>query len=95
MLIQNRLRTFSVDFARRSSERDRRRKRAASGLVGFTRLDFVGTPTVETLETRTLLSVDPVIVADIMAGAGGSAPSNFLNVNGILFFIANNGTTGN
>ena len=95
MLFQNWLTTFSVDCARRSSGRDRRRTRSASGLVVFTHLDFVGTPTVETFETRTLLSVDPVIVADIVAGAGGSAPNNFVDVNGTLFFSANNGTTGN
>jgi hypothetical protein len=51
------------------------------------------TPTVETLETRTLLSVDPVLVADLVAGAGGSNPNNFVNVNGTLFFSANDGTT--
>ena len=56
--------------------------------------DFVGAPMVETLETRTLLSVDPVLVADLFVGAGGSNPSHFANVNGTLFFSANDGVNG-
>ena len=51
-------------------------------------------PRVETLETRTLLSVDPVLVADLVIGAGGSYPSDFVNVNGTLFFRANDGVNG-
>ena len=56
--------------------------------------NFAGTPMVETLETRTLLAVDPVLVADLLVGAGGSTPSHFVNVNGTLFFSANDGTNG-
>ena len=58
------------------------------------REDFVCTPMVETLETRKLLSVDPVLVADLVAGAGGSNASQFVNVNGTLFFRADDGVTG-
>jgi ELWxxDGT repeat protein len=49
---------------------------------------------VEALESRTLLSVDPVLVKDIVIGAGGSNPTNFVNVNGTLFFTANDGMNG-
>ena len=49
---------------------------------------------VETLETRTLLAVDAVLVADLLVGAGGSNPSHFVNVNGTLFFSANDGVNG-
>ena len=51
-------------------------------------------PMVETLEPRTLLSVDPVLVADLVIGAGGSNPSQFVNVSGTLFFRANDGVNG-
>ena len=38
--------------------------------------------------------VDPELVTDLLAGAGGSSPSNFVNVNGTLFFTANDGANG-
>ena len=93
MLFQYRLKTLAVDFARRSSGRDRRKTRSVSGQNALTQQDFVGTPLVETLETRKLLSVDPVMVADLVVGANGSNP-NFVNVNGTLFFRANDDVSG-
>lgn len=88
MLFQNWLKTLTVDFAPRSSRRDRRKAWSIPEQVVLTQQDFVCARLVETLETRKLLSVDPVLVADLVAGAGGSNPSNFVNVNGTLFFSA-------
>jgi ELWxxDGT repeat protein len=58
------------------------------------REESLNAPIVETLEPRTLLSVDPVLVADLAIGAGGSNPSQFVNVSGTLFFRANDGVNG-
>jgi len=58
------------------------------------RENSLNSPMVETLEPRTLLSVDPVLVADLVIGAGGSNPSQFVNVSGTLFFRANDGENG-
>jgi ELWxxDGT repeat protein len=47
----------------------------------------------EPLEARMLLAGLPTLI-DIFAGAGGSSPENFINVNNTLFFTANNGSIG-
>jgi ELWxxDGT repeat protein len=94
MLFQNWQNIFSFDFFRLFSRRDRRKAHSLSGRVALMEQGFLSTSMVETLEPRTLLSVDPVLVADLVIGAGGSNPSNFVNVNGTLFFNANDGVNG-
>ncbi|QGJ70276.1 Hypothetical protein PBC10988_19710 [Planctomycetales bacterium 10988] len=48
---------------------------------------------VEQLETRTLLAAEPLLI-DINTG-GGAYPREITEVNGNLFFVANDGTSGN
>lgn len=92
MLSQKWLKALAVDFAGHSSRRDRRKTRSVSGHVVLTREVLVFSM-LETLETRTLLSADPVVI-DIASAADGSNPMELANVNGTLFFRANDGTNG-
>ena len=94
MLFRNWLKTLTVDFSLRSSRRDRRKTRSASGQISLMRGDSASAPIVETLEMRTLLSVDPVLVKDINVGEQGSSPANSINMNGTLFFTAYDVTNG-
>ena len=94
MQFHNWLKNLIVDLAPRSARRERRKKRNVAGQVLSMQQDFMCAPQVETLEDKTLLSVDPFRVADLVIGAGGSNPSQFVNVNGTLFFSANDGTNG-
>jgi ELWxxDGT repeat protein len=48
----------------------------------------------EQLEGRVLLSIDAVQVADISPGNNDSSPQNLTNVNGVLYFSADDGTHG-
>ena len=94
MLFRNWLKTLTVDFSLRSSRRDRRKTRSASGQISLMRGDSASAPIVETLEMRTLLSVDPVLVKDINVREQGSSPANSINMNGTLFFTAYDVTNG-
>lgn len=49
---------------------------------------------IESHEARTLLSGQPVLVADVVPGSTGSNPREFTNVNGILFFVADDPAAG-
>ena len=90
MLINNWLKALTVS----ASRRDRRRGRGANRQAWQSRDMLNCGAFVETLEIKTLLSATPELVADLVLGAGGSNPSNFVNVNGTLFFSANDGTNG-
>ncbi len=94
MLFQNWLKSWIFDSSQRSSVRERWKTQSFIGRVALTQQGFQYTPIVEMLEARILLSVDPVVVADLVIGAGGSNPSDFVNVNGTLFFRANDGVNG-
>ncbi len=48
----------------------------------------------EVLEKRQLLAADFQLVKDIRSGIGDAAASSLVNVNGTMFFVANDGTNG-
>ncbi len=49
---------------------------------------------LEPLERRQMLSVGPVLLADVWDGATPSSPSEFVDVGGTTFFVADDGTHG-
>ncbi|MBN2473527.1 MAG: tandem-95 repeat protein [Pirellulales bacterium] len=51
-------------------------------------------PRLEPLEQRQMLSVGPELLADLRAGTLSSFPSEFVDVGGTAFFIADDGTHG-
>jgi ELWxxDGT repeat protein len=52
-------------------------------------------PRIELLENRLLPSLAPFLVADINPGNNSSSPQSTVNVNGTLFFSADDGVHGN
>jgi hypothetical protein len=49
---------------------------------------------VEELEGRALLASQPLLVRDINPGSGGAYPQELVEVDGTLFFAANDGRHG-
>ena len=94
MHFHNWLKTVAFASGRRSARRGRRGLRSSSGQVVAVQQDFVCAPRVETLEDKTLLSVDPVLVVDLGPEYQGSDPSRLVNVNGTLFFGGDDGVNG-
>ncbi|MDB5391591.1 MAG: hypothetical protein JWM11_7237 [Planctomycetaceae bacterium] len=72
-----------ADFLRRLRDSFCRKKRTFSQFSGC-----------EQLEDRLLLSINPVQVADIFPGPKDSAPQQFTNLNGTLYFTATDGVHG-
>jgi ELWxxDGT repeat protein len=94
MHFHNWLKTVTFAFAGRSARRERRGLRSSSGQIIAVWQDFLCAPRVETLEDKTLLSVDPVLVVDLGSEYHGSNPYSLVNVNGTLFFVGDDGVSG-
>jgi ELWxxDGT repeat protein len=74
----------AVPTSRRDANRHRSRRDAHFRRAALLRL--------EPLEDRTAPAT--FLLKDIRPGASGSSPQQMVNVNGVIFFIANDGSTG-
>jgi ELWxxDGT repeat protein len=74
----------AVPTSRRDANRHRSRRSGHFRRAALLRL--------EPLEDRTAPAT--FLLKDIRPGASGSSPRQMVNVNGVIFFIANDGSTG-